>query len=115
MPEKPTGAFVLSLLAGIFILLGGIAISAMGSFIPIPFAGAIIVILGLLGMIFGIIIIFGSMMINSGDPSKVKNGGIIVLIFSILSLITSSGGFIIGFILGLIGGILALTWKPAQQ
>ncbi|MEM3832219.1 MAG: DUF6114 domain-containing protein [Thermoprotei archaeon] len=51
-------------------------------------------------------------MINSSEPGKVKNGNIVVLIFSILSLITSMGGFMIGFILGLIGGILALAWKP---
>ncbi|MEM4427768.1 MAG: DUF6114 domain-containing protein [Zestosphaera sp.] len=45
-------------------------------------------------------------------PGRVKTGSILVLIFSILSLFTVGGGFFIGFILGLIGGILGLTWKP---
>ena len=36
-----------------------------------------------------------------------------ILIFSLLSIFGSAmAGFGIGLILGLIGGILALTWKP---
>jgi hypothetical protein len=39
--------------------------------------------------------------------------GIIVVLFSILSVITG-GGFIIGFILGIIGGASALSRKKEQ-
>ena len=53
-----------------------------------------------------LIIIIGAFKIKSGDPSSVRTGGILVLIFSIL------GGL---NILALIGGILALTWKPPQK
>ncbi|MEM4545186.1 MAG: DUF6114 domain-containing protein [Nitrososphaerota archaeon] len=34
-----------------------------------------------------------------------------MLIFSIISLV-SMGGFIIGAILGIVGGALAIAWKP---
>jgi hypothetical protein len=40
--------------------------------------------------------------------------GIIVVVFSIPSVL-SGGGFVIGFILGIIGGALALSAKPKMQ
>jgi hypothetical protein len=43
-------------------------------------------------------------------PGKEIIGGIIVLIFSIISIV-ALGGFIIGMILGIIGGILGLLKK----
>ncbi len=121
MGEKPTAAFVLSLVGGILIIIGGLVaaiISAVigGAFGLIPgleWLGGLIIVLGVLGLVFGIIVVVGAIMINSGVPEKVRMGSIIVLIFSILSLfVGGTGGFIIGFILGLIGGILGLTWKP---
>jgi hypothetical protein len=120
--EKPTAAFILSLIGGIFILIAAILVMIFlglvgTAFAIIPFFGMIgglLIILGIVGLIFAILVIIGAFMINSGVPQRVRTGGIIVLIFSILSLFTSGGGFFIGFILGLIGGILALTWKPKE-
>ena len=43
-------------------------------------------------------------------PGKEVIGGILVIIFSILSIVIG-GGFIIGLILGIIGGILGLAKK----
>lgn len=122
--EKPTAAFVLSLIAGILILLGGIYGAIVGiiggaiiGVIPgLGWLGGLIVALGFLGLIFGILVIVGAVMINSGERDKVKTGSIIVLIFSILSLFPGGiGGFVIGFILGLVGSILGLTWKPPEE
>jgi len=121
--EKPTAAFVLSLISGILILLGGIVGAIIGiiggaaiSIIPgFGWLGGLIIILGFLGLIFGIIVIIGAVMINSGEKDKVRTGSLLVLIFSILSLfVGGTGGFVIGFILGLVGSILGLTWKPAE-
>ncbi|MEM1539412.1 MAG: DUF6114 domain-containing protein [Candidatus Bathyarchaeia archaeon] len=123
MLEKPTAAFVLSLAAGILILLGGIFGATVGiiggtiiGVVPgFGWLGGLIVALGFLGLIFGILVIVGAVMINSGERDKVKTGSIIVLIFSILSLFAGgTGGFVIGFILGLVGSILGLTWKPPE-
>lgn len=121
MSEKPTAAFVLSLIGGIFILLSGLVVAVVlgifgGAISMVPgmeFMGGAIALFGLLGLIFGILVIVGAVMMNSGVQSKVKTGSVIVLVFSILSLVTVGGGFLIGFILGLIGSILGLTWKPA--
>jgi hypothetical protein len=119
MAEKPTAAFALSLIGGIFILLGGLAIAAVSAFFGgalfmiFPAAGAAIIGLGSFGLICGILVILGAVWINSGEKSKVRTGSILVLIFSILSWIGSLGGFFIGFLLCLIGAILGLTWNPS--
>lgn len=122
--ERPTTAFILSLVGGIFIVIGGLVAAIISAIIGevidvIPglgWLGGLVIVLGVLGLVFGIIVIVGAIMINSGVPEKVKTGSIIVLVFSILSLfVGGTGGFVIGFILGLIGGILGLTWKPEAR
>src|SRR5438552_13417977 len=57
--------------------------------------------------------VVGGFMLYS-KPTNAKMWGVIVLILSIISWVTALGGFFIGFLLGLIGGILALTFKPAM-
>ncbi|MEM4717518.1 MAG: hypothetical protein QXE81_02005 [Desulfurococcaceae archaeon] len=117
MSEKPTAAFVLSLVGGIFVILGSILVLVAGGLIGelVPMVGGLFALAGGVGLIFGILIVVGAVMINSGEPGKVKKGSILVLILSILSLFLAGGGFFIGFILGLIGGILGLTWKPPEK
>jgi hypothetical protein len=120
--EKPTAAFVLSLIGGIFILLGTffyiflfyytVTITQFVGNKGDSYASLTLVVIGITGLTSSILVIVGANMINSGEVGKVRKGGILVLIFSIISLIPSYGGLIIGFILSLIGGILALTWKP---
>ena len=115
--EKPTAAFVLSLIGGIFILLDGILLAVVGSAIAIGglagsgTAGGIVSAIGAIGVIFGLIIIIGGVMMYQ-KPQSHTMWGVIVLILSLISIITG-GGFIIGLILGLIGGILALVFKPS--
>jgi len=116
--EKPTAAFVLSLIAGILGLIIGIIYAIAFTIVGAGMAlipgmaglGGMVAILGFWWLIASILMIVGAIWINSGDPGKVRNGGIMVLIFSILSLPN-----ILVFILGLIGGILALTWKPPKK
>ncbi len=57
--------------------------------------------------------IVGAAMMYS-NPSSAKMWGIIVLVLSILSWFTAVGGLVIGFLLGLIGGILAIVFKPSM-
>jgi len=117
--EEPTAAWILSLIGGILGLIIslaylGMALAAIGAVaaeagVAIPMfgvAGTAAIALCGWGIIAHIIIIIGAFKIKSGDPSSVRTGGILVLIFSIL------GGF---NILALIGGILALVWKPPRK
>jgi len=123
MAEKPTAAFVLTLIGGILILITGLIVAAIAAMGAATFAlfglgwlGGLVVAIGLLQLIFAIIILVGAMQIKSGEPGKVKTWSIVVLILSIICLI-SGGGFYIGSILSLVGAILGLTWRPpaAQQ
>jgi hypothetical protein len=58
------------------------------------------------GLIFGVLVLLGTIMLHRKPTSK-KAWGIIILVFSILSYVTG-GGFIIGSILGIIGGAQTL-------
>lgn len=103
--EKPTAAYILSLIGGILGFLAAIGILFAGSIFG-PLGAIFGGMLALIPLIFSLLIIWGAMMINTGEPNKVKNGGIIVLVFSILSGLN---------IIALIGGILALVWKPPAK
>jgi len=126
--EKPTAAFLLSLIGGIFILLGGGVTSMFGGFGGLMggFGGMMgsrysgygmmgglgFGLFGILGLIFGVIVIISALMLNS-KPQEHSTWGTLIVIFSVLSIFGGMmGGFGVGLILGLIGGILAITWKP---
>lgn len=118
MAEKPTAAFVLSLIGGIFILLGGALIAAIagtlgGVFSMLGFGdfGLGLALVGTLGLVFGLIIIIGGVMMYM-KPQQHVMWGAIVLILAIVSIPFSLAGFVIGFILALVGGILGLVFKP---
>jgi hypothetical protein len=129
--EKPTAAFILSLIGGIFILLGGGTMSILGywfsggyrgrgfgmmgpGFGMMSRLGYGFGVLGVVGLVFGIIVIVSAIMLNS-KPEQHSTWGALIVLFSVLSIFGSAmGGFGIGLILGLIGGILAITWKPTQ-
>lgn len=96
VPESPTGAGVLSTIGGVFIMLGGIAEMLVGAAVSTTLTlgryGPGIVGLGAFG--WGL--------------------GIPVLVFWVVSLVCFLGGLVLGFLLGLIGGILAVTWRPSR-
>jgi hypothetical protein len=116
--EKPTVAFVLSFIAGIMILINGAVIGAVRSFIEsyIPGMGERALVTGILsiimvvGIILGLIAIVAALMLYR-NPAQKTIWGVIILVSSIISIVIG-GGFIIGVILGIIGGALALSWKP---
>jgi hypothetical protein len=116
--EKPTKAFMLSLIAGILILSNSALLGVAATWFPwiiptlpgsannttVPFGS-----LTAAGLIFGALVLLGALMLHIRPLNK-KAWGILVIVFSIPSVITG-GGFIIGFILGIIGGAKALSWK----
>lgn len=121
MEEKPVAAFILSLVGGILILLPSLFITVIAGLYSwygmygwgmgwglLGFPGIVIAI----SLISGIIILIGSIMLYM-RPQEAALWGTLVVIFSVLSL-AGMGGFFIGFLLALIGGILALVWKPKQ-
>ncbi len=69
-------------------------------------------IISAIGIVSGILILIGAMMVLN-QPSKAMTWGVLILAFSIVSLF-GMGGFFLGAILGVVGGVLALTFRPAQ-
>ncbi len=122
MADRPTAAFVLSLIGGILYLLIGIVIAALAAVIGglasiagYGAAGLAVVAVGGIGLVCGIVIIIGAVMMNSSNRSRVRVASVIVLVFTIIGAIFTLGGLVIGFILALIGSILGLTWKPTAS
>jgi hypothetical protein len=98
---KPTAAFALSLLAGLFTLIGAFLASAIGSLLVPGFPSDLLLIWG---SIAGILTLVGSWLLFNNAAQR-KLGSTLVLVFSILSM------NFIGLILGLIGGFLGFTYK----
>lgn len=134
--ERPVASFVLSLIAGLLVLAGsGVVMTShfpvsgspyyyggmmggyyggmMGGYYGMMqgfgFGGAWSYGLGAIGILSGIIILAGAVMVYN-RPAQASTWGTLVLVFSIVSLF-GMGGFFFGAILGVVGGILALTWK----
>jgi hypothetical protein len=107
----PVEAYVLVLIGGILMLLGGAAFAILGavvfSLVSLAGVGSLI---GIIGIISGIIVILSALMMKSKDAQRVRLWSAIALIFSIVS-IANGGGFVIGFILGLVGSVMGLAYK----
>lgn len=70
-------------------------------------------VLGVLGLAAGIIVLASAVMLRI-NPGQRKTWGVLILVFSILSFL-GLGGFVVGAVLGTVGGIMTLTWKgPAE-
>jgi uncharacterized membrane protein len=113
---------MLSLIAGVLIVgnstLLGVAARWFPGVIPtLPGSSAndttVLYRLAAIGVICGILVLLGAILLHS-KPVHKKAWGIMILVFSIPSVVTG-GGFLIGFILGILGGALALRRKPNVQ
>jgi len=90
------------MMGGFWGMMGGIGI-------PFGFMAG----LSFIGLLSGLFVIVGALML-SARPTDHTIWGIIILIFSIVSFL-GMGGFFIGAILGIVGGSLALSWKPTSK
>jgi hypothetical protein len=99
--KKPTAAFALSILAGIFTLVGAFVASAITSLLVPGFPSDMLLIWG---SIAGVLTLVGGWLLYNNAAQR-KLGSTLVLVFSILSM------NFIGLVLGLIGGFLGFTYK----
>jgi hypothetical protein len=87
---------------------GGMMRGRLGMMMPFqPVIGTSIATISAISIGIGIILIIGGYFIYK-KPESARRWGIAILVASIVSLF-GMGGFLIGAILGIIGGILALT------
>jgi hypothetical protein len=106
--DRPTAAFVLSLIAGAFILINGITIAMVGSFLDTVFEGGLVI--GAIGAALGVGVLISAILLSS-DRQRNTTMGAVILILSLVSIIIG-GGFFIGLLLGVVGGIMAIVWRP---
>lgn len=128
--QKPDAAFVLSLLSGVFVILGSI-ICAFWWDADYPMSwmegmmhgwennarmwniGGLAYAITALGIVFGIIILVSSVMLYV-NPKQHQLWGSLIIVFSVLSILSCMGGMGIGVILGIVGGALGIVWKPER-
>lgn len=125
----PRTASILALIGGMFVALGGLLLVVV-SYLVLPYinyfsvttpnglspgslpglVSGIVRVMGVVGLVTGAVIVFSAIMLltRSGES---RTWGIMILVFSVLSLV-GLGGFVVGAILGIVGGVLTLRWKP---
>jgi hypothetical protein len=127
----PKTGSILALLGGLIIILGGVIFIGAAVYI-IPHLNLNITVpqginpAGLPGLISGVLTVMGSFGLVCGAIVLVsatmllamvghrRTWGILILVFSVLSFI-GLGGFVIGAVLGIVGGVLTLRWKPSSS
>jgi hypothetical protein len=108
---RPTAAWALSLVGGTLILLGGVSEILLGITLAgiVGFSGWTI-LLGFVGVGLGAVVVtFGALLYL--HPARHVAYGVVVVVASSLSVV-AYWGFVVGLVVGLIGGILAMTWVP---
>lgn len=111
-----SGASLLTVLAGFMVILAALVIFFAGVtfslFIPID-AGGIIILISLLGIGIGLLLIICAVLLRRSTGST-TGLGIAIVVLGFLSIPFALGGFGIGFILALIGGIMSIRRKPSS-
>jgi hypothetical protein len=114
-PEPhPVGATILTVIAGVLGLLDGVADSVLGSFATSVGAASLG---GALDLIAGLAFLFGFLLLVLAAglyyrPEAHVGYGVAILVVSFVSLV-GGGGFLIGTVLGAVGGILAILFDDA--
>jgi hypothetical protein len=127
--EYPRTASIISLVGGIIITLGGVLFVAVSAFVlpninytnlntpaslpasAVPgLVSGFVGLMGAFGLVTGAIVLVSSVMLLT-NRGQVRTWSVLILIFSILSFV-GMGGFVVGAVLGIIGGALVLKWKP---
>jgi hypothetical protein len=122
-------ASILAMIGGCFMTVAGLLILGLAIFViphldpsmfasgntPVPiqnmpsFVASILAGIGLFGLISGLVVLGSGVMLRI-YPNQSVVYGLLMLVFSVLSFL-GTGGFVVGAILGIIGGIMTLRWK----
>lgn len=107
--QRPFWAGLLTLLAGLPIMYFPYANLTIGSLTVrmATTAGAGSLIIGVLLVVLGLTLWF--------QPASRVFAGVAAILLSLVSLVVSNfGAFLIGFLLGLFGGALGVSWAPGR-
>lgn len=76
---------------------------------PQGFVGSILTGVGAFGLVCGIVVLGSGIMLRT-KPEQSSVFGVLILTFSVLSFF-GSGGFVVGALLGIVGGAMTLRWR----
>jgi hypothetical protein len=117
-PRKATLGFLLAIIAGVFVLLNGLVWFTVSSFVGMIYDEMSLIVLalpflllGVASILFAIAIFLGAFVIYW--LRKAFLGGVIVLVFSVLSILVF-GGFLLGALLGIVGGAFSI-WNKQKS
>jgi len=125
--ERPTAAFVLSLLAGLWMLAMGVWMMSwspaggngtwgwggMGGMMGSNWMwghGLLGVWWPWFGLVAGLVVLVGVAMMYA-KPETASAWGVAIVVVSALNLFLGMGGFLAS-VLGILGGALAISWQP---
>jgi hypothetical protein len=114
--EVPTAAFAVSLIAGILIFLVGAVeglASSLASEVGANLASLALSVVAFFGVVFGLIVIALAVSLYR-HPEHHTGYGIAILVFSVASIV-GGGGFGLGLLLGVVGGILAILFEESEE
>ena len=92
----------------------GTGMTGMMGGMMVPWMLGTVPVLAAFGIASGIMVTLGSVMLYT-RPVENHLWGAIILAFSVVSILGSMGGLMVGLVLGTLGGILALTWTNTGQ
>lgn len=115
--KRATAGFILSLIAGTIDTIVALIIIGFGSFLVGvesyfgfgQIVGFAVTTVGAIGLGLAILVIIGAILIYM--PGYEIVGGILVLVFSLISWFFTRGGLYIGLILGILGSLLGIAKK----
>lgn len=118
LESYPRTAYLLSLIGGILILvfsviyaLAILVVASINATVGFGLGVGHAIALAVVAILFGLIVLYFALKLKS-SPQNAKTYGILILVFSVISFI-GGGGFYIGASLALVGGILAIVWRPS--
>jgi len=125
----PKTAGVLALVGGLIIMLGGVTFLGVASFViphlnlsnvTVPqgmdraslpgLISGVLTVMGGFGLVCGAVVLMSATMLLARVGER-RTWGVLILVFSVLSFI-GLGGFVLGALLGIVGGVMTLRWKP---
>jgi hypothetical protein len=106
---SPTVSYVLALIAGVLVVINGILLILTGESLGVMISGEEALI-GVAGVAVGLAMLIFAIRLEDRPDQHVRWGAGIILA-SAISLVLVGGGLLIGFILGLVAGIIAIAWR----
>ncbi len=130
--EYPTTASIIALVGGIIITLSGVLFVAISAFVlpnvnysnlntppnlpasAVPgLVSGFVGLMGAFGLVTGAVVLVSAILLLTNTGQR-RTWSVLILVFSVLSFI-GMGGFVVGAVLGIVGGALLLRWRPPVQ